>query len=358
MKKILLINRGGSDNIGDQAIKISLENLLKNMGFQTDFYDFANIYRRKHYSSNSKENSAPLFKKGIISALVPDKVKWLIRNHKIYQACFNDEDYEAVIIGGGQLFNNNKVFALAMFLWVHLIKYKKKSKIYLFGIGAMRNLSFTDKLLYKNVLRNVDGVYVRDEYSREVLLDLFGFKSNLTYDVAFCFNKYEPYVLKRPKKNNEKLNRVLIGVSHFLRYQKYNDDNSSEEYYNYWVEKIFKLYSKDNTSIKLFYTTEEDLMVSTMIQKIIEDKYDTYIPIADVSNIDKLINEIIKADTVISPRMHALILSKIYQCNVEPVYISDKIKSFSKHYLEDDFSLEETQNKVINDLKEILKSTA
>ena len=56
-------------------------------------------------------------------------------------------------------------------------------------------------------------------------------------------------------------------------------------------------------------------------------------------------NLIKNVDTVISARMHSLILAQVFDCNIKPWIISNKLKSFEKEY----------QNKNIDDLQKSVK---
>lgn len=354
MKKVLLINRGGSDNLGDQAIKVSLEKLLENMNCEVDFSDFTNIYKETHYQVKKSRNDSKVKIKKKLLAIIPSKCRWIVKNYKIYKPCFGMKKYDIAIIGGGQLINNNKVFALAMYLWVYLLKFNKNIKVIIFGVGAMRDLTKSDRFFYKNALNKADEVFVRDIHSKKVIKELFGIDSKVTYDVAFSFNlddSFESNALKDVNSNERK--KVLVGVSHFLRYLKYNNDKDAEEYYNYWAEYIINMF-KSNLEVKLFYTTSEDLEVALAIQNLVKEKYSVRITVVDVKNLDELIHELKQADEVISPRMHALILAKLCDCDIKPVYISQKIKSFSEHYLGEDFSLEKIQERIVEDLNSVI----
>lgn len=350
MKKVLLINRGGSDNLGDQAIKVSLEQLLESMNCDVDFSDFTNIPKKSYYNQGRPKNTK-INKIRILLKIFPVKLRWIIKNYKIFKPCFNVKKYDLAIIGGGQLINNNKVFALAMYIWVYLLK-RKNIKVCLFGIGAMDNLTFSDRFFYRKALRLADNIYVRDNHSKLVIKEIFDIDSNLTYDVAFSLNIYNNNTIK--DRLCSKPQTVLISVSHFSRYEKYNNDKSEAEYYKYWKEYIVSL-SGNKEKVKLFYTTVEDLRVVEMLQAEIRDEYNLEVPIVNVKCLDDLLKELHLAAEVISPRMHALILARLCECKVTPVNISRKIVSFTEHYLGDDYNLEEIKKRTLDDLCSFLQ---
>lgn len=349
-EKILLINRGWSDNLGDQAIKYTLEELLKSYNYEVDFSDFTQYKKNQdlNYKNKSKEISCrekKMFRK-VISCIIPvstlRRISWIVKNYKIFKACF--KEYDLVVIGGGQLLNSNYVFPLAMFLWVNLFELFNDSKIIIFGVGAVRNYNRFDKFLYSNALKKVDKIYMRDYESIKILSEVFNQNASYVPDVAFCINK-----LKSEEIVNKR-NEVLIGLTDYNRYKKYYNDKGRDEYYLEW-EKIILHYVDKKYNVKFFYTTVGDLTEAINMQKTILNKYKTYIDIIEVNNLDELINAISHAAVVVSPRMHALIIAYVYGCDVIPFIMSDKIKVFKEQYLDDkSISLDELQNQVLTQL--------
>lgn len=347
-KKILIINQGGSDNLGDQAIKESLTMLLEHNEFETYFQDFTS-YNYSYTFSETENNQKNIVKsiiKSFVKIFTPSKLRWYIKNRKIFNV-LKEEKYDAVVIGGGQLINKNKTFPYALKLWAEKVKkLSNKPKLFLFAVGAMDNFSSRDKNLYKKTLKKFDDIYVRDEYSQNALLSNFGIESNLTYDVAFSYKKY-----KQTKQKDKIVNSVLLGFTSFERHKKYNKDIVYEDYLKEYENKIVDL-QLQNKDITLFYTTVSDLKT---LKEIKSNLPDIYVKIAKIENLDDLIYYLNISETVISPRMHALILGKIYGCNVVPELISDKIVTFANKYLNVDYNLNDIIEQVEKDLKTMIK---
>src|SRR5690625_115127 len=87
-KRILLVNRGSSDNLGDQAIRFTLESLIESIDGEVTFSDFTqfdnNIYNYK--SNKKKRNGRRLSIKRILIKVVPvsllKRIVLIIRSSK------------------------------------------------------------------------------------------------------------------------------------------------------------------------------------------------------------------------------------------------------------------------------------
>lgn len=347
MKKILLINRGFSDNLGEQAIRCCMEGLLTSLKCKVDFRDLTD--RKKKEINYNKEAAKKLSVKSLYNRVKNNtllRLYWFITNVRMFKIVFQKK-YDVVLIGGGQLINSNISFPLAVFLWVNLFRKFSNSKIVFFGVGSITKLKRIDKLLFKNALRKVDSIYLRDAVSIDFISKEFGVESIYTPDVAFCINFFYPI------NNRKKEKKVLIGLTEYSRYAKYNDDKDEIQYLTYWENLILDYHNK-GFNVSLFYTTVNDLVEAIKMRKHIKEKYNIIIHITVINNLDDLINEISKAAIVISQRMHALIIARVYGCEVIPIIISDKIKAFKEQYLDKDVPLDYLQGEIIRLLQKAI----
>lgn len=69
------------------------------------------------------------------------------------------------IIGGDELFASNSNFNAAVKIWVEQLG-KRNIPIYIFGVGGYTNVLY--RIRYRNALKKVNGMYVRDPYSKTV----------------------------------------------------------------------------------------------------------------------------------------------------------------------------------------------
>jgi len=136
-KRVLVINEGYSDNLGDQAINDSLQYLLKNSGIKNiDFQDFTkNIDSPINISVADKQGIQKSFAVSILKTIISSKIRWIIKNlNRIIK--ISKKDYDLVLIGGGQLILSNATFSIAMFLWVFCLNFFGNKNIVLFAVGS------------------------------------------------------------------------------------------------------------------------------------------------------------------------------------------------------------------------------
>jgi len=145
-KNILVINEGNSDNLGDQAIKKSLEYIIKDCLNQN--YNFEDLSRYKKTNNfyfggknnlkKSKPNSSKLYKTLVTFLL---RFIWITRNFYRINKAVKSNDY--AIIGGGQLLLANNIFPFEVFIWTIFLKIYN-IKYSFFSVGTEGKFSKLD----------------------------------------------------------------------------------------------------------------------------------------------------------------------------------------------------------------------
>lgn len=345
MKKILIVNEGYSDNLGDQEIFHSLKNLLNTIEYE--------VYFGYYSKPGQKEIKKHNYKKSIEEESLKDKLlnfrgyifikailyvknififfSWYFKNQREINKIINKHDYAYVIIGGGQLINTSSryspnMFAIISYSWSRIIKEKNIKLLYM-GIGVADKFNFLEHFFYKKALKKSEKIWVRDSFSNKKLSNLFNLNSEIIPDLVFSEKK---------SKIEEKLNNALIGVFSFHEYVlKYNKaKHTRNDFYDIWVDKYFS-YKKKGFNVKLFYTTKSDAKECYQFKEYLLNMYDEEVEISNIQNIDDLVRILSESKIIFSARMHALILGLKFHCKVEPYFISEKLRSFSKHYLEE-----------------------
>nr|WP_271400576.1 polysaccharide pyruvyl transferase family protein [Salinicoccus roseus] len=212
----------------------------------------------------------------------------------------------------------------------------------IFGVGAMKDYNTFDKYLYSNALNKVDKIYMWDHESINILYEIFNKNATYVPDVAYCINNFYSIESETQKCNRDE---VLIGLTDYNRYKKYNNDKSEKEYYKEWEELILSYYNKEN-KIKLFYTTKSDFKEAIKMQRTIMNKYNIEIEIVEAKCLDELVQVLAQAKVVLSPRMHALIIAFVFGAEVIPYVMSDEIKVFKEHYLDESVSIDKLQAEI------------
>ena len=342
LNKVLIINEGYSDNLGDQAINKSLQYLLKRKGFnEIVFQDFTKnlkspikIVKEEFDSSNSS------VLKNILRLCISEKVRWLLRN-SIRIISTARKKFDLVLIGGGQLILSNGTFSIAMFFWVLTLYRFQNKKIILYGVGCGNDFSFINKILYLNALKYVDKVVVRDAQSKLNLKLKFGVSALIIDDIAFLYN----LTIRKERDFTDSKNKILLGITSFQVYQIYNRRNcTKQEYFNSWIELLNKKSIKLN-QVDLFYTTQKDRFECMEFKAYVKKKFNLVLTICETNNLDLLQYQLSCSKVVISGRMHALILALSSGAQIVAYTISEKLKSFEKMYC-DKFDLKCIQNNI------------
>lgn len=349
--KILLINEGLSDNIGDKCIKYTLVNQLNKRNIEVDFCDFSKIKEEEKYIKYNEKDKLYTYKtvkrksKLLVNIILLVKsLMWFIKNFKKCDEIITSSKYEAVIIGGGQLLLNKCIFPVIMYTWIISAKKNGIKKIVLFSVGCGRNFNFYENILLKYSLKKVDKIFVRDKESYINVKNNFNIESNLTYDCVFTISD----LIKMNTISNQV---TLLGIIDYNTYYIQNENPlTREEYYNYWLNII----KNSKETFKFIYTTESDL-IETIRFKNYVNKYIKYeIEIVKTSTVKELCNTISSANKVISGRMHALIIAISYGKEIKAFRMNDKLKGFEVEFIENNINIEFIKSKVNNDINKVL----
>lgn len=357
MKKVLLINKGNADNLGDQAIKFVLSKMLIESGYKVIFRDFTfdidspNRDFMKSAQSELEKDSNTFF----LRTFHRNMLKYSLYKNFIWNLAErnnpNDQElqgkFDAIIIGGGQLIMSNSVFSSAMRKWlIYFDKHHFEAERYIFGVGVAGPFKGLEHRTYKKYLNKFNSIFIRDYNSIDTLKHELGVNSNYVPDVVFNISNIF-------KVEQERKNRVLIGITDYLVYERYNGNHLTKmEYYNTWLDKV-KYYVDRGDEVVLFYTTTRDLSETINFSKYLS-KYNINLVISNITNLEDLIILIASSSVIVSGRMHALIIGFSYKCMVIPFIISDKIKTFNEEYVVQKPSLESIQSKIIKSFNEIV----
>jgi len=193
-KKIICINACFSDNIGDQAISISLHELLIKMHYKVDTYDITRIVNKKnmHIGCNEYVHSEP-------RPLLVNIIQYCQRLLKLIFV--SSKRYDIAIFGGGQLILNNRMFPLAILIWSLFLRLFN-TKIYFIGCGVGENFSSLNKFLYNVAFKFTKQFFLRDDRSIDNLYRIFGKKSLFIPDLAFA--------LEFPKPESQKKKEIVL----------------------------------------------------------------------------------------------------------------------------------------------------
>mgnify|MGYP001778503859 FL=1 len=333
--KILAINECCSDNIGDHAINYGLEKLIRSNGYEPQSVGFdAGVKNEKPQqiiTNNNKLSLKTRIKKKYLSNKQSLKyVLWILKNLLRVRSSIKNE-YQAVIIGGGQLIQSGGTFPIAMYIWTLFCK-MKKIPIYIAGVGCAEKFSKLDIWLYKTSFERASKIYVRDISSVEKLKRIFSTHSELIPDLAYALYDKEKY-------SSNKKAQTLIGCTSYYVYEKNIKELSLKNGLNYseYISKWQDIALSEINSgkaIVLASTTVQDAVLNKLVyNKLVELGYSSSVShIDDIPTTFEYLAILQNVDKVISGRMHSLILGHISGCKIETIDINKKIDHFMLEY--------------------------
>ena len=345
-KKVLVVNEALSDNLGDRAIGLTLKWILErnNCNVVVAGYSKINYRIRKNDKARKKfvaDSAVHFIKKTMF------KLLWLIMiRENIKEYALNR--YDIVIIGGGQLILSNFYFPIAMYLWTKYLYNNNNRNVYLVGVGCGNKFTIVDKLLYGKAFSKIKAIYVRDKDSVISLLKEFNLEAKFIPDPVILID--EIYGLKA----KERQDLTILGIIHYRLYRMYNMNHLSyKEYIEEWISMIESEIKKGKI-VELFYTTQEDFNQSLILQYEYYKKYKKLLKINNCDHLKEFILLLQSCSKIISGRAHALIMAKVYNKEVVPFFVSHKIKSIAKEYIEPSMAINEYKNIIKEKICEII----
>lgn len=327
MKKILIVNEGDSSNLGDRLINHSLNLLFEDSKCKVFWQSYScypkQVDKLPYFGGIkiAKNDFLKNFFKRILPVVFLKRIKWYLKNKDTFNK-YKKENYDLVIIGGGQLLNNYWLFPFSFFIWTSIFL---KTNLITFGIGVGDSFTYLDNFLIGKGLKRCTKIFLRDNDSQVRTLKYFKVESTYIPDPVFMISDFYINEVKKDKA-------VVLPLSYEHVYLRYNKSNpmSELEYIKFWKDKIEE-YSKKNKEVIVSIT---DLFQDNKIfNQLKELNYSSDISFKlPKGNLD-LIDIIKTSKNVCSGRMHALIIGYSYLCNCEVYEVSNKLKTFKEEVI-------------------------
>ncbi len=352
--KVLIINQGGGlGNFGDDAILKGMCQYLLDQGHQCRHATFSQLSARTGGSIKLKKNK-PVYlvsslKRAGMFFIKPFKrillqLLWINQNiNRIRQECINGVP-DIALIGGGELIQSNGIFPMALWMWTYFLKQRAKTPCFLFAVGVSENISWFGKLLVWHASQRVKGVYVRDEMSlRRWNSMTANAKADIAYDPAFLLPQ-------KMKEHSRELCLVLFSPTSYKFYSTkcFEGEKMSENRYtNYWLNLLHKYVRKGSKVALISTNCSQDPPFHNNLARSYLKQYGADIQCLQAENLEEFRRYLAKSDSIISGRLHALILAYIQGVKVIPFFTSSKMK----YHYESIFKT----NKSIEDLNKITR---
>lgn len=321
MKKILLLNQGFTDNIGDIAIQRCLENYFTGYNYNVSTLPF--------WSESLIFSKNKLIQKLFIKLFWFNSTMMNFFNSIYIDNLLKNNNYDVIIIGGGELLSQNRGFISSIDVWS---KYANVYNIPIYLIGVSGDCDMPDSYIKKNKVAfyRFKKILVRDSLTQIMLEKKYNIKSELFPDVVFSYN-----LLMNEAKNMDKDN-ILICVPinyNCIIHSKLNV-STKEEYFTLMINEIKKISSLKK--VLIVSSTEEDVKISKeFYEYVITHKLKVDFKYIGYMNLDDYVNLTKRTKYILSGRMHPMIIGKINENKIIPIKFKGKLVCFSKEYAKD-----------------------
>lgn len=317
--KVLVLNQGHTDNIGDVAINSVITESLKQANIK---YESKPFWEEKLVYGKLLSNN--IFCKMIMKIIVRFQFTIDLFNYLYVKKNINIKEYDSIIIGGGELLSGHMGFNSSLYVYSKIAK-KNKIKFFLIGVSGDLNIPKNRFERNKKSLRCFSEIFVRDEYTNNIMKEKYNVNSTYYPDVVFSYNKIFNKYNNNIKKNDSVVIVPFLCTDSLL---KKMDMKSVDDYYMYY----YKLLCTNNLlhyKIIVTVTTKEDIDFSKELYEFLKKK-NLNVLYVDYSSLENYLSLINNSKYIISGRMHSMILGYIYNNICFPIPFKEKLIYFQK----------------------------
>lgn len=353
MKKILLVNQGHTDNLGDKVICEVMSRILKEK-YEVDVMPYISTEEEKDIKQKEKEalNSDNKSKnnnlKRYIYKIVPDYYFYNFKYQKEIKKRLANKKYDLVIIGGGELISSFHPFVSAFKSWVSIVKRYLDCPIAVFGVSGDFPKDIYAQRVYAKYIAKCNYVNVRDKNTISILKDKYNIEANYSPDCGFLYKNM------RGEEGLTAKEHIVVAMIHsYEEIKNVISYNNKYEYFDYWYEMIVdKL--KHNSKVVLAYTTYVDKISCIEFKEYIESNKEVdNIDLINTDSLNSLVELFSKSNTVITGRMHAMILSLTYNNVVFPYIFKEKIRVFNEEWINSTFNINQVEATIKNEFNNL-----
>jgi polysaccharide pyruvyl transferase WcaK-like protein len=304
-KTILIINEGVSQNIGDQAIQMALDDLLK------DKYKIAHAFLSSHNTGKAQaeqRNQNKIIKSYPLTPKMRSHIRWILFGDMgKAKSYFEDQikSSDAIIIGGGQLIKNNISLFCERLNLISEICTKHNKPYGTLGVGVDEYLGIVSRARAKKFLRNSNFVCVRDHRSRERLQAILSDDVCVEYspDLAFSLPRRKAHF---PDRNGIGLN--ILPFDLFKRSCPRYRRMSHHDYIRFWARAAC-IAAEDFAKVTLFTTgSSSDISDTKVVCESAQKMRGVSMDVAHPQTLSDLGNIFDSLSHAIVSRMHAGII--------------------------------------------------
>ena len=341
--RILLINQGHTDNLGDRAIAETMTALVRREYPNADIVTMPYIPDEQPTDlATAKTNPIRFVSQEHLSALrkITRGVKRSIRNlraepmreryERIVRERLGEASFDFAVIGGGELIKGDKhPFYYSLLAWTAVLA-QRGCPVAVLGVSSDTRFTRHECRELHDALSRCARVMVRDRKTVEVFADLLHVACEYAPDVVFSYR----FLHQRddgalPDKSHD---AVCVYAYHELT-EALKNQYSLHEYYEMWYRLMLQ---HAQHPVKLLYTTYADYCESTRFQQWLRDEKHVDCALASIDGVDDYLRELFDCESLISGRMHSMIFALQYEVGIVPVPIKSKLATFKREWQDAD----------------------
>lgn len=317
MRRILLINQGHTDNLGDQAINAVLATFLRSYGADVISVPYESyVEDRVHFDFDRKH-------------LLPRTVRHLsaVMNHwnraRIRGILDNSGDVAAAVIGGGELLAVSHLgFASALPVWCDELA-SRGIPIVMTGVSGDFVAGSRAKR-FAWALRHCTYVSVRDRKTERILRDEYGIRASYHPDVVFSYTRLFPESIHTHPRDTQLCVPVRFEANHFTSMGLHDE----HAYMDYLAKTI--PHGEKSLPVLVSSTVGSETYPDHVAQELRARGLQ-----ADACTglvLPEFIDVLNRTGFLLSGRMHACILGLQYGCDVHAIPYREKLAVFAEEY--------------------------
>lgn len=318
MTRILLINQGHTNNIGDQAIDAVLDGFLAAQG---------HTVVHAPYEERVEDVFSVPFDHADVSQRIIMRMPPVMNhlNRKRIKELFNDiGSVDAAVIGGGELLASHWGFNSALLTWCREL-HGRKVPILLTGVSG-NYLGGLNARQYQEALNLCDYVSARDHSTEQMLANKYGIRCTYAPDVVFSYTKIFPESIgSGHNRTRELCVPVQFDKSHFASMGL----TSERAYTAYLAQQLTT--REGNPHVIVTSTLMDDVRYPQYVAKELQN-HGLHAEARTGEDLDGFIALLRTSSRVLSARMHACILGLLFGCEIAPIPFREKLAVFGKEY--------------------------
>lgn len=322
MSRILLLNQGHTDNIGDQAIDAVLSTFLRSRGFDVTSAPYEEYVEGRIQFAFDRKEILPRTARHM-SALMDHWHRTRIR--ALLERIEGAGNVDAAVIGGGELLAvSHRGFASAFPIWCEELE-KRGIPVFITGVsGDFRPGRSAER--FAHALRTCAYISVRDMPTERMMRDDYGVDAVYHPDVVFSYTRIFPDTVGQLPRDMSLCIPVHLNAAGYDTLQLADES----AYMDYLAAELRSGNTATDRPVIVTSTVSSEDYPEQVAQALVARGLDAHVRTG--LELPAFIDLLNRTGFLLSGRMHACILGLQYGCDVHPIPYRAKLAAFASEY--------------------------